>query len=64
MHIPPIVSIIEPIHSRSTAARGSLNGSGVLQVVELFSPLPLSSTRAVITESNKVCIVNNVQVIR
>jgi hypothetical protein len=41
----------------------SLDGSSVLHVVELFSPLPLWSTHVWRAESSNVSVVNNVKVI-
>jgi hypothetical protein len=40
----------------------SVDGTGILHVIELSSPLSVWSTRAWIAKINKVIAVNNVQV--
>jgi hypothetical protein len=54
-------SIIQPVQYINQPQPRSLDDSGLLHVVELFSPLPIWSTRAWIKEGNKVSVVNNVQ---
>jgi len=49
--------MIQPIqHLKQPQCPRSLDGSGVVHVVKLLSPLALWSRRALIAEINKVCV--------
>jgi hypothetical protein len=50
------------LHLKQPQPHTSLDGSNVVHVVEMFSPLTLLSARAWTAESNQVRIVNNVLV--